>query len=101
MGSCRNCGGRTKYNHNNGWCSKCFFLNPKQPRFWSSVVLTLIILYLPLIDGDGLRSLVMEAFFKETKFFLFLIAKFAIDILGLVGTFLGVSKFLYSSFKMP
>lgn len=100
MGRCRNCGSWTKYPHNNGWCFTCFFFNYKEPRFWVSILLTLFILYLPIIDGEGLRSIMMGLLFKETGFILFILAKFVIDLLALVGTFLGVSKVLYINFKI-
>ena len=99
MGRCRNCGAWTKYPHNNGWCFSCFFFNYKEPRFWVSIILTLIALNLPIMDGEGVISLMLGALFKETGFSLFLIGKILVDLSLLIGSFFGISKLLYSIFR--
>ena len=99
MGSCKNCGSWTKYHHNNGWCFTCFFFNYNAPRFWVSIVLTLIALNLPIMDGEGVISLMLEALFKETGFGLFFVGKIIVDLFLLIGSFFGISKLLYSLFK--
>ena len=99
MGRCRNCGGNTKYPHNNGWCSICFYLNYKEPRMYISMILTFIILQLPLIDGNGIRALLMNTLFQITGWQPFLIAGIIINILIVVSTYMGVSFFLYKLFK--
>lgn len=99
MGSCRNCGNKTKYPHNNGWCPLCFHLNYKEPRMYFSFIITLISLQLPVIDGNGLRAWLMKSLYEITGWKPFLLASIFISILIIIATYMGVSYFLYELFK--
>jgi hypothetical protein len=99
MGRCRECGRSTPYPHNNGWCKLCFFFNYKEPRMYVSIVLTLFILQLPLIDENGIRAMLMKTLFEATGWQPFLLASIFINLVILGSTYLGVSAFLYKAFK--
>ena len=106
MGKCRitDCPIPTKYNHNNGWCFFHFFFNYKRPRFYVAIVITFLLEFIMSAIGwvDELVIWVpfTDAFFNVTKFIPFLWLKILIILAIPISSFLGVSKFIYMTFKI-
>lgn len=99
MGRCRTCGRSTPYPHNNGWCFLCFFFNYKDPRMYVSIVLTLVILQLPLIDEMGVRAMLMKTLFDATGWQPFLLTSIFINLVIMATTYFGTSLAMYNLFK--
>jgi hypothetical protein len=99
MGTCKECGGKSRFNY--PLCDLHYYFHIKSFRFWFAFVLIVIwefLIHLPIVTEEGLMIMLMNSLYNATDFIWFLIGSIIMQILVFIGSLMFMNYLVYKYF---